>query len=195
MAAGDASVTDLLQAWAQGDRNAFDRLTPLVYGELQRLAGAYLRRERPDHTLSPTELVSEAFLRLVGGEHPAYEHRVQFFAVAARHMRRILIDHARRRTAGKRGGRDRPVTLDEGLVAGGRPEELVALDDALEALAAVDERKARAVELHYFGGMSHKEIAAVLSVHENTVARDLRLAQAWLHRHMMEAASPGDGAP
>lgn len=195
MAAGDASVTDLLQAWADGDRNAFDRLTPLVYGELQRLAGAYLRRERPDHTLSPTELVSEAFLRLVGGEHPAYDHRVQFFAVAARHMRRILIDHARRRTAGKRGGRDRPVTLDEGLVAGGRPEELVALDDALEALAAVDERKARAVELHYFGGMSHKEIAAVLSVHENTVARDLRLAQAWLHRHMMEVVGHGDGAP
>jgi RNA polymerase sigma factor (TIGR02999 family) len=195
MAAADASVTDLLQAWARGDRNAFDRLTPLVYGELQRLAGAYMRRERPDHTLSPTELVSEAFLRLVGGEHPAYEHRVQFFAVAARHMRRILIDHARRRTAGKRGGRDRPVTFDEGLVAGDRPEELVALDDALEALAAVDERKARAVELHYFGGMSHKEIAAALSVHENTVARDLRLAQAWLHRHMMEAAGPGDGAP
>jgi RNA polymerase sigma factor (TIGR02999 family) len=187
------SVTDLLKAWAQGDRNAFDRLTPLVYGDLQRLAGAYLRRERPDHTLSPTELVSEAFLRLVGGEHPAYEHRVQFFAVAGRHMRRILIDHARRRTAGKRGGRDRPVTLDEGLVAGGRPEELVALDDALEALAAVDERKARAVELHYFGGMSHKEIAAALSVHENTVARDLRLAQAWLHRHMMKAAELGVG--
>jgi RNA polymerase sigma factor (TIGR02999 family) len=195
MAAGDASITALLHAWAQGDRDAFDRLTPLIYGELHRLAGAYLRRERSGHTLSPTELVSEAFLRLVGGEHPAYEHRVQFFAVAARHMRRLLIDHARRRTAGKRGGRDRPVTFDEALVAGDRPEELVALDEALEALSAVDERKARAVELHYFGGMSHKEIAAVLSVHENTVARDLRLAQAWLYRHMMGAGDRGTDAP
>jgi len=195
MVVGDESITALLHAWAQGDRDAFDRLTPLVYGELQRAAAAYIQRERPDHTLTPTDLVSEVFLRLVGGEHPAYEHRVQFFAVAARHMRRILIDHARRRTAGKRGGRDRPVTFDEGLVAGDRPHELIALDEALEALTAVDERKARAVELHYFGGMSHKEIAAVLSVHENTVARDLRLAQAWLHRHMMEGADPGTGEP
>jgi len=191
MAEEDAPVTVLLQAWAQGDREAFDRLTPVVYNELRRLAGAYMRRERAEHTLSPTALVGEAFLRLVGGEHPAYEHRVQFFAVAARHMRRILVDHARRRTAEKRGGRDRPVTFDEGLIAGDRPEELVALDDALEALAAMDERKARAVELHYFGGMSQKEVAEALSVHENTVARDLRLAQAWLHRHMMGAS---DGA-
>jgi len=188
MATGDASVTSLLQAWAEGDRSALDRLTSAVYDELRRLAAAYLRRERPDHTLSPTALVSEAFLRLAGGEHPAYEHRVQFFAVAARHMRRILVDHARRRTAEKRGGRDRPVTFDEGLVAGDRPEDLVALDEALEALAAMDERKARAVELHYFGGMSQKEVAAALGVHENTVARDLRLAQAWLYRHMLGAA-------
>jgi len=196
MAVGDASITALLHAWAQGDRDALDRLTPLVYGELHRLAGAYMRRERSDHTLSPTVLISEAFLRLLGGEHPPYEHRVQFFAVAARHMRRILIDHARRRTAGKRGGRDRPVTFDEGLVAAAdRPEELVALDEALEALTAVDERKARTVELHYFGGMTHQEIAAALSVHENTVARDLRLAQAWLYRHIMESADRGDGAP
>ena len=108
--------------------------------------------------------------------------------MAARHMRRILVDHARKRGAAeKRGGHDRPVTLDEGLISGDRPDELVALDDALEALAAVDERKARAVELHYFGGMGHKEIAAALSVHENTVARDLRLAEAWLNRHMTPA--------
>jgi RNA polymerase sigma-70 factor, ECF subfamily len=184
MAAGDPPVTVLLQAWAQGDQGAFDRLMPMIYGELRGLAGAYLRRERPGHTLSPTELVSEAFLRLSAGQHPAYEDRIQFFAAAARSMRRILVDHARRRTADKRGGPDRPVTFDEGLVSGERPDELVALDGALEALAAVDERKARTVELHYFGGMSHKEIAAALSVHENTVARDLRLAQAWLHRQM-----------
>jgi RNA polymerase sigma factor (TIGR02999 family) len=184
---GNTPVTVLLRAWAAGDRDALDRLTPLVYDELRRLAGAYLRRERSGHTLRPTELVSEAFLRLSGGEHPPYEDRVQFFAVAARHMRRILVDHARRRTAAKRGGAQRPVTFDEELVSGGRPEELLALDEAIEALAAVDERKARAVELHYFGGMGHQEIAAVLSVHENTVARDLRLAEAWLHRHLTGA--------
>jgi RNA polymerase sigma factor (TIGR02999 family) len=187
VAAGDAPVTVLLRAWAEGDQGALERLTPAVYGELRRLAGAYLRRERPGHTLKPTELVSEAFLRLAGGEHPSYEDRVQFFAVAARHMRRILVDHARRRTAQKRGGRDRAVTFDEGLVSGDRPDELVALDDALEALAAMNERKARAVELHYFGGMGHKEIASALGVHQNTVARDLRLAEAWLHRHMTDA--------
>jgi len=192
MATGDAAVTKLLQAWAEGDRSALDRLTRVVYDELRRLAAAYLRRERPDHTLSPTALVSEAFLRLSGGEHPAYEHRVQFFAVAARHMRRILVDHARRRTAEKRGGLDRPVTFDEGLIAGERPEELVALDDALLALAAVDERKARAVELHYFGGMSQKEVATALGLHENTVANDLRFARAWLHQHMIDAANGSD---
>src|SRR6185369_16395498 len=155
---------------------ALDRLTPIVYGELRRLAGVCLRRERPGHTLSPAELVSEAFLRLADGQHPAYEDRVQFFAVAARQMRRILVDHARRRTADKRGGHDRPVTFDESLHLGDQPDDLVELDDALEALAAFDERKAHAVELHYFGGMAQKEIAAALSVHENTVARDLRFS-------------------
>lgn len=197
MTAEDAPITDLLQAWAHGDRDAFDRLTALVYRELHRIADAYMRRERPGHTLSATALVSEAFLRLVGGEHPAYEHRAQFFAVAARHMRRILVDHARRRAADKRGGRGeggRPVTLDEALVSGARPDELVALDDALVALAAVDERKARAVELHYFGGLSHKEVAVVLAVHENTVARDLRLAEAWMLRHMAGPAADEDPA-
>lgn len=180
-------VTVLLQAWARGDAAALGQLTPLIYEELRRLAGAHLRRERQGHTLSATELVSEAFLRLAGGQHPAYEHRVQFFAVAARHMRRILVDHARRRVAEKRGGEERPVTLDDGLLARDRPEELVALDEALDALAAADERKARVVELRYFGGMEIKEIAAALGVHENTVTRDLRLSEAWLHRQMTAA--------
>lgn len=187
MAGVDASVTVLLQAWAGGDREAFDRLTPMIYGELRRLARAYMRRERPGHTLSPTELVAEALLRLVGGEQPAYEHRVQFFAVAAQQMRRVLVDHARRRTADKRGGHERPVTFDESLHVGDQPDHLVALDDALNALAALDERKARVVELHYFGGMGQKEIAVVLSVHESTVARDLRFAQAWLRQNMTKA--------
>src|SRR5262245_32298120 len=116
MASEGAEVTVLLRAWAGGDRSALDQLTPIVYAELRRLAGRYLRHERPGHTLRPTELVSEAFLRLVGGEHPEYEHRVQFFAVAARHMRNILVDHARRRAADKRSG-GRRVTFDEGLVS------------------------------------------------------------------------------
>jgi RNA polymerase sigma factor (TIGR02999 family) len=153
-----------------------------------------MRRERADHTLSPTALVSEAFLRLVDGEHPIYEDRVQFFAVAAHHMRRILVDHARRRSARKRGGHERPVAFDEALVSGDRPEELVVLDEALDALADLDARKARVVELHYFGGLSQKEIAGAMGVHENTVARDLRLARAWLHRHIKGVAEGDDGA-
>ncbi|APR78716.1 Hypothetical protein A7982_04063 [Minicystis rosea] len=180
--------TVLLHAWSRGDEEALEQLAPLIYDELHRLAGGYLRRERAGHTLTPTALVSEAFLRLCGGDHPAYEGRVQFFAVAARHMRRILVDHARKRAAEKRGGRDRPVTFDDALMSGDRPEELCALDDALAALADFDERKARAIELRYFGGMSHQEIAAVFSVHENTVARELRLAEAWLGRHLKDGA-------
>jgi len=179
-----AGVTILLRAWTEGDEDALERLTPLVYEELRRLAGAYMRRERSGHTLTPTELVSEAFLRLAGGEQPAFQDRVQFFAIAARQMRHILVDHARRRTADKRGGKEQAVTLDEDLTSVERPDELVALDEAIDALAVMDERKARVVELHYFGGMNHKEIAALMSVHENTVARDLRLAEAWLHRHL-----------
>jgi RNA polymerase sigma factor (TIGR02999 family) len=160
---------------------------PRVYDELHRLASSYLRRERPDHMLGPTALVSEAFLRLVGGGPSSWNDRVHFFAVAARHLRQILVDHARRRTAAKRGGRERPITFDENRVAGDdRPDELVALHDALTAFAKVDERKARVVEMHYFGGMKHDEIAAALGVHVNTVARDLRIAQAWLNRELRE---------
>jgi RNA polymerase sigma factor (TIGR02999 family) len=183
----DAPVTVLLRAWAQGEREALERLTPIVYAELHHIAAAHLRRERPDHTFSPTDLVSEAFLRLAGGEHPEYADRVHFFAVAARQMRHILVDHARQRATVKRGDRNRTVIFDEALFSGDRPEALCALDEGLVALAALDERKARAVELRYFGGMGHKEIAAALSVHENTVARDLRLAEAWLHKFMTEA--------
>lgn len=177
-------ITLLLRAWAHGDEHALNQLTPLVYEELHRLAAAHMRRERRDHTFSTTELVHEAFVRLAGTDDLAFSDRVQFFALAARQMRHILVDHARRRSAEKRGGRDRPVTLDEAIAAQERPEELCALDEALNALAAFDERKARAVELRYFGGMSQGEIAASLGVHENTVARDLRLAEAWLLSRM-----------
>jgi RNA polymerase sigma-70 factor, ECF subfamily len=184
----DKQVTVMLQAWCSGDRSALDRLTPVVYGELHRLAEAVLRRERRDHTLSATALVSEAFVRLVEETALSFEGRVQFFALAARQMRHILVDHARRRSADKRGGQFRPVTLDDAMLVEERPETLCCLDEALTALAAFDERKARIVEMHYFGGMTHKEIAAALGVHENTVARDVRLAEAWLLRQMKEEA-------
>lgn len=180
------AVTVLLRAWQAGEASALDRLMPVVYAELHRLAMARMHGERREHTWSPTELVSEAFLRLAGA-HANFEDRVHFFAVAARTMRRILVDHARASAAQKRGGRVRAVTLDEQLIGGGRPEQLVALDDALAALAAVDARKAEVVELRYFAGLAQREIADVLGVHVNTVARDLRLAEAWIHRQLLEA--------
>lgn len=160
---------------------------PIVHQELRRLAAGYMRRERGGHTLQPTALVAEAYLRLVGEDHPEWSDRVHFFAAAARHMRQILVDHARRRRARKRGGGERAVTLDEGLLPAQSSDDLVALDDALEALARFDERKARAVELHYFGGLTHEEAGAVLGVHPNTVARELRLARAWLHTQVTGA--------
>jgi len=177
-------VTELLRSWRAGDPVAFDQLMPIVYDELHRLASTYLRGERAGHTFRPTDLVSEAYLRLAGASPPELNDRVHFFAVAARNMRQILVDHARKRCAGKRGGGERAISLDDDLAAPGRPAEIVALDDALEALAKFDERKARAVELHYFGGLSHAEIAQVLDLHVNTVARDLRVAEAWIHRHV-----------
>jgi len=180
------TVTVLLSAWREGDRTALDELMPIIYEELYGLASRYMRGERPGHTLRPTDLVSEAYLRLGGSAPPEWNGRVHFFAVAARNMRQILVDHARKRSAEKRGAGAKPVTFDEQLIAGDRPSELVALDEALVALAALDDRKARAVELHYFGGLSQAEIAEVLDVHVNTVARDLRLAEAWLNRHITE---------
>jgi RNA polymerase sigma factor (TIGR02999 family) len=178
-----ARITGLLRAWRDGDAGALDRLGTLLHAELRRLAAAHLRRERRGHTFTPTELVSEAFARLLGAEVD-WTDRIHFIAAAAQHMRRILVDHARKRRAEKRGGGERAVTLDEALVGSQRPHALLALDDALNALAAHDERKARVIELHYFGGMTQPEIAALLEIHVNTVARDLRLAQAWLAREI-----------
>jgi RNA polymerase sigma factor (TIGR02999 family) len=178
-------VTVYLRAWQDGDAAALDQLIEVVHAELHRLARARMRGERSGHTFSPTDLVSEAFLRLAGA-NVDWQDRAHFFAVAARTMRQILVDHARAKAAQKRGGAARAVTLDEQLIASGRPEELLALDDALTALAAVDERKAKAIELRYFAGMEHKEIAAAMNVHINTVARDLRLGEAWIHRHLLE---------
>ncbi|TMQ10994.1 MAG: sigma-70 family RNA polymerase sigma factor [Deltaproteobacteria bacterium] len=178
------NVTTLLRAWGQqGDHAAFDKIWPLIYDELQRLAVRLLRRESGP-TLAPTDLIHEAYLRLAGGVQLEFKDRVHFFAIAARCMRQILVDRARRRRADKRGSGDRPIALDENCIAIGRSWDLVALDDALEELAKHSERKARVVELYYFGGLTQEEIAAVCDVHVNTVARDLHFSEAWLRRHL-----------
>jgi len=177
-----AQVTQLLRAWRDGDRAALDELMPIVYAELRRIAAGYLRRERAGATLRPTELVAEAYLRLADAAAPELVDRVHFFAVAARNMRQLLVDRARRRLRGKRGAGAQAISFDDRLVGGQRDGELVALDDALQALTKLDERMARVIELHYFGGMSQAEIAEALDVHVNTVAKDLKLATAWIHR-------------
>jgi RNA polymerase sigma factor (TIGR02999 family) len=174
------NLTGLLRAWRRGDRDAFDAIAPVIYDELRRLAAIHLRKERPEHTFSPTDLIGEAYLRLAGGGDLELADRAHFFAIASRNMRQILVDHARKRTADKRGAGERPVALDESRVAIDRPAELVALDEALGELAKFDERKARITELHYFGGLTQDEIAVVCELHVNTVARDLRFAEAWL---------------
>ena len=186
MGDGNRTVTLLLRDWRGGDKEALNELLPLVYAELHKLAAGYMRGERAGHTMRPTDLVGEAYLRLAEGTGPEWNDRVHFFAIAARTMRQILVDHARKHAAEKRGAGARAVTFEEAMAGADRPEELVALDDALNALAAFDERKARAVELHYFGGMKHDEIAAVLEVHINTVGRDLKIAEAWIRKYLDE---------
>ena len=181
-------VTTLLRAWGQrGDHAAFDKIWPLIYDELQRLAVRLLRRERSGYTLAPTDLIHEAYLRLAGGMQLEFKDRAHFFAIAARCMRQILVDRARRRRAEKRGSGNRPAVLDENRIAVEWSWDLVALDDALEELAKHSERKARVIELHYFGGLTQEEIATVCDVHVNTVARDLRFSEAWLRRHLADA--------
>ena len=178
-------VTALLLRWSDGDEDAPARLMPLVYDELRRLARDYLRRERPDHTLQPTALVNEAYLRIVDHQHVSLQSRAQFFGLAAQLMRHILVDHARARAAEKRGGPDRKLSLDEAwMVPAGRAAELIALDEALKGLAALDERKSRVVEMRYFGGLSVEETAAALGVSAKTVMRDWRIAKLWLHREL-----------
>lgn len=174
-------ITQLLQRWRAGDAAALDVLTPLVYGELRRVAGAYLRRERAGHGLQPTDLVHEAFVRLIRQETPDYRNRAHFLAIAAEHMRQILIDHARRRLRLKRGGGSIAVAIDPNdLAVQPPPIDVLDLDAALVTLATFDERKSRILEMHFFGGLTFDDIATVLGVHVNTVARDLRLARAWL---------------
>jgi len=178
-------VTRLLQAWSDGDAAALDRLMPIVYDQLRAIAARYLRRERREHTLQPTALVNEAYLRLVDQRDVRWQNRAHFAGVAAQLMRRILVDHAKQRSRLKRGGGARTVALDDALVlSDARAEDLVALDRALTALAAFDERKSRVVELRYFGGLSVEETAEVLKVSQITVARDWKLAKAWLYTQL-----------
>lgn len=176
-------VTALLRAWRSGDAGAGDDLLPLVYGELRRRAVRCLERERPDHTLQPTALVHEAYLRLVDQAQAGWQDRAHFFAIAARLMRQILVDHARRRFSAKRGGRQQPLAIELAgdLAAAAEAPDLIALDDALTALAAFDPEGARLIELRYFGGLSLDETAEALAVSRPTVVRRWRAVRAWLY--------------
>jgi len=179
------AVTQLLNDWTNGSQAARDELMPLVYEELRRLAHRHMGRERPGHTLQTSGLVNEAFLRLVDQTNVHWKNRAHFFAIAAQIMRRILVDYARSRRYAKRGGGARQVSLDEGLIVSeGRSAEVVELDDALKALAAIDQRKSQIVELRFFGGLSIEETAEVLGVSPGTVMRDWTLAKAWLRKEM-----------
>ena len=174
-------VTQLLCEWRDGDSSALEKLIPLVQPGLQRIAHHYMSRERPDHTLQTTALLDDAYLQLADKTHPQWQNRAHFFAVAAQLMRRIMVDHARQRHAQKRSGGAVRITLDEGAaVTQTRAAELLALDEALEKLAAADQRKAKVVEMRYFGGLTMEEIADVLKIHVNTVTRDWTAARAWL---------------
>jgi RNA polymerase sigma factor (TIGR02999 family) len=180
-----ADVTDLLIAWSSGDQAALDRLMPIVYVELRKVAHHCMRGERPDHTLQTTALVHEAYLRLVDVSRIQWQNRAQFFAVAARTMRRILVDAARERNALKRGLDPSQVALDaDSLQAPQRGEDVAALDDALTRFAAVDPRKAHVVELRYFGGLTIDETGEVLGISRETVIRDWRMAKLWLLREL-----------
>ena len=176
-------VTLLLAKWAKGNQEALNELTPLVYKELRQLAASYLRKERQGHTLQPTALVHEAYLRLVDQSNPNWQNRSHFYGVAARLMRQILVDHARRKQAGKRAGQNVPLE-DAVSFHKERSRDLVALDISLTELERIDPRKCKAVELRYFGGLSTEEIAQAMDVSSNTVLRDLRMAEAWLHEEM-----------
>jgi RNA polymerase sigma factor (TIGR02999 family) len=181
----DTQVTSLLRQWSGGDPRALEELVPVVYKELRRLAHYHLRRERDGHTLQTTALVHEVYLRFCGQDEPRWEDRAHFFAVAARMMRRILVDYSRRRDAEKRGADALHVPIDEALTIP-MPEQfdLIALDDALDQLAAFDQRKCQVVEMRFFAGLAAKEIAAVLKTTEATVRRDWVIAKAWLFRYL-----------
>jgi RNA polymerase sigma factor (TIGR02999 family) len=185
-------VTQLLQAWSNGEQDALDKLVPIVYNELHRMAQRYMAHEKRGHTLQTTALINEAYLRLVDSAQASWQSRAHFLALCAQVMRRILVDWTRSRQALKRGGQVRPLKLDEALAAAQESgADLVALDDALNALAAVDPRKSQVVELRFFGGLSVEETAGVLKVSSETVMRDWKLAKLWLRRELSTEKSGG----
>jgi RNA polymerase sigma-70 factor (ECF subfamily) len=187
-------VSGLLRAWSDGDRDALDRLTPIVYAELHRLARHYMQRERPGHSLQATALVNEAYMRLVDYKGMQWQNRAHFFAVSAQLMRRILVEHARRHNL-KRGGNIPHVSLEDvAIVAGDRDTDLVWLDEAMNTLAKFDARKAQVVEMRFFGGLSVEETAEVLNVSSITVMRDWSTAKAWLYRELAGETNDGLGS-
>jgi len=178
-------VTRLLLRWKDGDQAALDVLMPMVEAELRRLAGGYMRHERPGHTLQPTALVNEAWLRMAKQDMPQFQGRSHFVAIAAHYMRQILVEHARKKNAEKRGSGAHAVSIeDEAIFAVERSADLVALDDGMKELARFDQRQSKIVELHFFGGMTYEEIAEFLNIGRSTVIRDLRMAQVWLKNFM-----------
>jgi RNA polymerase sigma factor (TIGR02999 family) len=188
MTSPSQEISQLLRAWSEGDRTALDKLLPLVYDELRRMARRHMDRQQAGHTLQTTALIHEAYLKLIDQKEAHWRNRAHFFGVAAKAMRSILVDYARASHAAKRGGEAVLVSLDEAAVASDeRAAELVALDDALASLAAIDRRKCQVVELRYFGGLSVEETAEVLKVSVETVARDWRLARTWLLRELSKA--------
>ena len=189
METSSADMSQLLRAWSDGDRSALDRLTPLVYKELRRLAQRYMRGERAGHSLQTTALVNEAYMRLVDYKRMQWQNRAHFFAVSAQLMRRILVEHARRHNL-KRGGAVQHVSLEQAAAVGGeRAADMVALDDAMNALSRIDPRKVQVVEMRFFGGLSVDETAEVLKVSSVTVMRDWSTAKAWLYREMTSGAA------
>jgi RNA polymerase sigma factor (TIGR02999 family) len=185
MPAPNDDVTRLLKAWSDGNQQALNDLMPVVYAEIRKLARSYLRRERPDHTLQPTALVNEAYLRLVDQRQVRWNNRAHFFGIAAQMMRRVLVDHARSRKAEKRGSGNVAVTFDEALeVAATQALDVVSLDSALETLAALDPRQARIVELRFFGGLTVEETAEVVALSPATIKREWAAARAWLRREL-----------
>jgi len=191
---GDTSAGDisgLLRAWSGGDQSALDRLTPIVYDELHRLARRYMRHERPGHSLQTAALVNEAYLRLVDYERMEWQNRAHFFAVSAQVMRRILVDHARRHNLKRGGGVEHVALKEAAVVGGGQGPDLVALDDAMNTLARIDPRKVQVVEMRFFGGLSVEETAEALKVSTITVKRDWRAARAWLYRELTGGTTDG----
>ena len=188
MESSRSEVTALLQLWSDGRKEALDRLLPQIYAELQRLASSYLRRERPDHTLQATALVHEAFIKLVDQRAVRWQNRAHFFGIAAQAMRRILVDHARARDAGKRGDGARRISLDDALVLTDMPNvDVLALDEVLSRLAVLDPQQSRVVELRFFGGLTIDETAEVLHISPATVGREWTLARAWLYAELQRS--------